>query len=228
VTLYEIATGKRPIDGESEYSILNAHLVDAPVPPLDVMPDLPAPLNAVILRALAKNPADRFQTAAEFRDALRLVAGWPGSSPSIQPPAGPPPKDFDPARLGELESALAGVLGPIAKHVVARAAPRCATFDELCLQVSEQIPDPAERKSFLRVIGRTTGGSAAAAALPVWDPALLTAIKQALAVHVGPIAGVMVTRASRTSRSRAELYEKLASEIPSEQNRKKFLQSLPS
>jgi serine/threonine protein kinase len=227
VTLYEISTGKRPIDGESEYSILNAHLDDVPIPPVELRPDLPAPLNAVILRALAKNPADRFQTAGEFRDRLRTVGGWSGSSPSIQPLPGPP-RDFDPVRLAEVESALAGVLGPISKHVVARAAQRCSSFEDLCRQVSEQIADARQRQSFLRAIASNAGAAAAAAATPVWDPAMLAAVKQALAVHVGPIAGVMVTRALRTSRSRAELCEKLAAEIPDEQSRKKFLRRLPS
>lgn len=223
VTLYEIAARRRPIDGESEFAILNAHLVKTPIPPADLIPDLPAPLNAVILRALAKNPADRFQTAAEFRDALRAVGGRPASALPVQSPVSAS-GEFDPSRLAELESALVGVLGPIAKHLVAREAQRSSNFDELCQRLAGQIADPAERKSFLRLIGRT----ATAAVTPVWDPGLLAALKQAMAVQVGPIAGVMVTRAARTSRSKAELYEKLASEIASPQNRKKFLESLPS
>jgi serine/threonine-protein kinase len=230
ITLYEIATRKRPIDGEDEYAILNAHLEVAPIPPIDLVPDLPAPLNAVILRSLAKNPADRFQTANEFRDALRTAGGVPANTVTMLAPA-QAAKDFDPARLSELESALATVLGPIARHVVARAAQRASSFDELCQQVAGQIADPGERKSFLRAINRTppstTHTPAAATAAPAWDPSLLATLKQALAVYVGPIAGVMVTRAARTARTRVELYEKLASEISSEQNRKKFLQSLP-
>jgi serine/threonine protein kinase len=229
ITLYEIVTRRRPIDGESEYSVLNAHLAHAPVPPVELMPDLPLPLNAVILRALAKNPDDRFQTAAEFREALRAVAGWSSSTPSVQPQVSAA-RDFDPSHLGQVETALMGVLGPIAKHLVARAAQRSSNFDELCQKVAEQIADPAERKAFLRAVGRTatTTTTTAAAVTPVWDPALLAAVKQQLAVHVGPIAGVMVTRAARTARSRAELYDQLASEISSDPDRKKFLQSLPA
>ena len=224
VMLYEIATGKRPIDGQDEYSILSAHLVDVPAPPLDWMPTIPGPLNGLILRALAKSPGDRFQTAAELRDALRRVVGWSGSSASLAS-AGVAAKDIDPARLSELEAALAGVLGPIARHVVARAAQRCSSYDELSQEVAGQIPDPGQRKSFLQAIGRF---ATTTAHTPAWDPAMLAAVKQALAIYVGPIAGVMVTRASKTSRSKAELYEKLAAEIATEQNRKKFLQSLPS
>src|SRR5207249_184960 len=57
------------------YEIFAAHLNDPPIPPQQRNPDIPPELTQVILKSLAKNPADRFQTAAEFREALQNVSG---------------------------------------------------------------------------------------------------------------------------------------------------------
>jgi serine/threonine-protein kinase len=75
VTLYESVTGKRPFDGESQYSIMAAHLEKVPLPPITLDPRLPQALNDVILMSVAKDPKARFQTAAAFRNALMSVAG---------------------------------------------------------------------------------------------------------------------------------------------------------
>jgi serine/threonine-protein kinase len=83
VTLYELVTGKRPFDGESQYSIMAAHLEKSPVPPIALDPRLPRALNDAILMAVAKDPNARFQTAAAFRNALAGVAA------AIQAPIAP-------------------------------------------------------------------------------------------------------------------------------------------
>ncbi|SPE35291.1 Serine/threonine protein kinase (fragment) [Candidatus Sulfopaludibacter sp. SbA6] len=226
VTLYEIATGKRPFEGASDYSILSAHVSEMPVPPADLNSSLPSGLSEVILKALAKPPAERFQTAGEFRDALRQVSGFSRSEAALPPV--PAPAGIDPSRLAPVESALVAALGPIARHLVARTAHKASGFDDLCRQLAEQIPDPKERKSFLRAVGGAAGGGAATtastpAAPQVWDPSVLETARQALAVYVGPIAGVIVNQAAKTSRTKQELLEELASEIPSERDRRNFL-----
>jgi hypothetical protein len=73
VSLYEIVTGARPFQGDSEYSIMAAHLQGNPPPPIQISPNLPAGLNEIILQALEKDPAKRFQTADAFRNALLHV-----------------------------------------------------------------------------------------------------------------------------------------------------------
>lgn len=70
ITLYQCVTGKRPFDGDSDYSIMSAHMMSNPVPPVEVDGRLPRPLNDVILRAIAKDRDVRLQSAAEFRKAL--------------------------------------------------------------------------------------------------------------------------------------------------------------
>jgi len=73
VSLYEFVTGQRPFTASSDYSIMAAHVKEAPKPPVDLHPGLPPALNEIILMAIAKDPALRFQTAEAFRNALSSV-----------------------------------------------------------------------------------------------------------------------------------------------------------
>jgi serine/threonine-protein kinase len=73
VSLYELVTGRRPFDGDSQFAIMAAHLEKTPVPPITVDPRLPQALNDVILLSVAKDPNGRFQTAGAFRNALANV-----------------------------------------------------------------------------------------------------------------------------------------------------------
>jgi serine/threonine-protein kinase len=75
VSLYELVTGKRPFDGDSQFAIMSAHLEKTPVPPISLDPAMPQPLNDAILMSVAKDRSQRFQTAAAFRAALGNVAG---------------------------------------------------------------------------------------------------------------------------------------------------------
>ena len=74
ISLYEMVTGRPPFKATSEFVLMSAHVTEPPRPPVELRPDLPAALNDLILRAIAKDPAERFQSAQEFRDALALVA----------------------------------------------------------------------------------------------------------------------------------------------------------
>src|SRR5579863_9257759 len=85
VTLYEIATGQRPFNGDSEYKIMAAHLKEMPVPPRDLDLSLSPELNAIILKALAKDPNRRFQTAEEFSGALDRFVPKLQTQPRISP-----------------------------------------------------------------------------------------------------------------------------------------------
>src|SRR5580698_3813192 len=73
VTLYEMLTGRKPFQAETSYSVLNAQLNEAPTPPVVVNPALPTALNNIVLRAMVKAPEGRFQSAEEFRQALKTL-----------------------------------------------------------------------------------------------------------------------------------------------------------
>src|SRR6186997_2715490 len=78
IVLYEMLTGKVPFTGDSAIEIAMKHLNEAPKPPSKIRPEIPEELDQVVLRALSKNPEDRYQTAEEFAEDLhRVEAGLP-------------------------------------------------------------------------------------------------------------------------------------------------------
>lgn len=68
--LYELASGKKPFDGESAFAIMADQVGKPPVPPIEIDSAVPPALSAALMRALEKDPDQRFQTAAEFRQFL--------------------------------------------------------------------------------------------------------------------------------------------------------------
>jgi eukaryotic-like serine/threonine-protein kinase len=82
--LYEMVTGRIPFICNTQFDVMAAHVKTPPPPPIGIKPDLPPELNQIILKALAKDPAQRFQTAAQFREAIDHVAGV---GPAPQPEA---------------------------------------------------------------------------------------------------------------------------------------------
>jgi hypothetical protein len=78
IVLYEMLTGQVPFTGESPVEIAMKHLSDPPRPPSLLRPDIPPDLDMVVLRALAKTPEDRFQTAEEMDAELGRVAAGAG------------------------------------------------------------------------------------------------------------------------------------------------------
>jgi len=78
VVLYEMSTGKPPFTGDSPVSVASKHVRDQPALPRSVNPAIPVAFEAIVMKAMAKSPADRYATAEEFRaDLLRFVDGRP-------------------------------------------------------------------------------------------------------------------------------------------------------
>ncbi|HET9436662.1 MAG TPA: serine/threonine-protein kinase, partial [Gaiellaceae bacterium] len=67
--LYECLTGQAPFPRATDVALLWAHVNEEPAPPSSVLPDLPAELDAVLARALAKDPRERFASAGELLEA---------------------------------------------------------------------------------------------------------------------------------------------------------------
>jgi serine/threonine-protein kinase len=224
VTFYHMVTGRRPFEGDAGPAILAAQMMLMPKPPAEVDPGIPPAISATIMRALEKDPANRFQSAEEFQSVLR---GQTDLAPK-RTGSGAIPSFFDAALLARIESDLASAVGPIAKQLVLRAAQRAANVAELCRALAEQIPDPARRDAFLRaheVKQSAAGATPAPGTASSLDPALIQLAKEKLAAYIGPIAGVMVDRRARRSGSREQFLEALAGEIASEADRRKFLAS---
>ena len=76
VVLYELLTGQPPFQGDSPVAVAYQHVREDPVPPSDLEPDLSADVDAVVMKTLAKNPANRYQNASEMSDDLgRILVG---------------------------------------------------------------------------------------------------------------------------------------------------------
>jgi eukaryotic-like serine/threonine-protein kinase len=74
--LYELLTGRPPFQGDSPVSVAYQHVREQPVPPSHLDPMITPAMDLITLKALAKDPADRYQTAAAMRaDIGRLLAG---------------------------------------------------------------------------------------------------------------------------------------------------------
>jgi beta-lactam-binding protein with PASTA domain/predicted Ser/Thr protein kinase len=77
VLLYELLTGRVPFDAESPVTIALKQVTEAPVPPSELNPGVPPALEAVVLRAMEKDPANRFADADEFAAALEEARAAP-------------------------------------------------------------------------------------------------------------------------------------------------------
>jgi beta-lactam-binding protein with PASTA domain/tRNA A-37 threonylcarbamoyl transferase component Bud32 len=76
VVLFEMLTGRTPFSGDTPLAIAYKHVREDPGPPSALNPDVPEALDAITLKALAKNPDNRYNSAAEMRDDLqRYLAG---------------------------------------------------------------------------------------------------------------------------------------------------------
>jgi hypothetical protein len=78
VSLYEMVTGQRPFQADSHFSILQAHLREVPKPPIELKPDLPEAVSKIILKAMEKEPGQRFQSADAFLEAVQSAAAGMG------------------------------------------------------------------------------------------------------------------------------------------------------
>ena len=143
VTLYQIVTGQRPFNGDSEYQIMAAHLKEVPRPPSAIDQSLPFELNEIILMALAKDPAKRFQTADAFRGALSSIspkfaaAGAPSHSAI---PAVPPRPPANMHRVLYMTAGSLATIALIAAAVIEIPKYRHASADSLRVPVKQEAP----------------------------------------------------------------------------------------
>ncbi|MEU8250231.1 Stk1 family PASTA domain-containing Ser/Thr kinase [Nonomuraea sp. NPDC048916] len=76
--LYELLTGQPPFTGDSPVAIAYQHVREEPIPPSQIDREIPAWADAIVLKAMAKDPAHRYQSASEMRaDIQRAMSGMP-------------------------------------------------------------------------------------------------------------------------------------------------------
>jgi serine/threonine-protein kinase len=82
--LYELITGDPPFTGDSPVAVAYQHVREDPIPPSHQNPDVSAAVDAIVLKAMSKNPANRYQSAAEMRsDLIRVLSGQRQLAPMV-------------------------------------------------------------------------------------------------------------------------------------------------
>jgi eukaryotic-like serine/threonine-protein kinase len=166
---YEMLGGEPPFTGPSARAVLGRHSLD-PVPPLRTLrPALPAGIQRVLERTLAKDPADRYATAGQFRDALEAVDPSSRAAPPGRPGRGWPPRPAI-AAAAAIVVALGAYLfrdgGAGASAPAEPAMPRLAVLtlenlgraedDYFADGISDEIRTRLARLAGLNVIARTS------------------------------------------------------------------------
>jgi len=165
----------------------------------------------------------------DSRSTLRRAT--PHGVPEASPRATTPATVIVPDALKTVERLALPFLGPVAPYLVRKASATATSVEELCEIVATFIPSDLDRTAFLKGTGTTRGAAQPPPEPPlptqvVWEPALLDHARTALAVHIGPVARVVVQRASAVARSPEHLCELLEREIPGEAARAAFRRSL--
>jgi serine/threonine-protein kinase len=184
VVLYQLIAGRPPFVGTAE-SLSYRVVHEAPQAPSTVAGAANDPrFDAVALKALAKQPTQRFAHAEAFRDALLAALGQGAPStvsaaavaalppqdgfeitqripppPSSLPQTGSAIAHFDPAVLALLEASLVKHVGPMAGTMVRRAARDCADLPALQARLAEQITQVSVREAFLAQLRRAGTGT---------------------------------------------------------------------
>jgi serine/threonine-protein kinase len=241
VTLYQAVTGTLPFYGASQYDVMHAQRFLTAAAPVTLNPEIPAGLSEAIMRSLEKDPANRFQTAADFQAAIEPFRA--GDARGVQA-RGPAADVRGPTRGGsssQIDSSvrdvvarnLARFVGPIARQLVESRSRAVVSTEELCRSIAGEIQAPADRTAFLEACrdqlpqapARVVTGPTPATPGAI-DPALVDRAQKELTAYVGPLAKVIVTRALKKAGTTAELVAMLGSEIERATDRERFLNAL--
>src|SRR5215469_15243819 len=84
--MYELLTGRPPFTGDSPVAIAYQHVRENPVPPSRIDPSLPSWADSIVLKAMAKSPSDRYQSAAEMNADIQRAASGMQVAAALQPP----------------------------------------------------------------------------------------------------------------------------------------------
>jgi len=241
VVLYEMLSGEKPFKGrnftEVAFQLLNEPPADIRIKRADLAPSL----VAVLHRALAKRPADRFASAVEMAAALRATAddvadntivaprahgGLSEAGASSEARAFTEARGFTEATLRTIEHRLAQHVGPIARHLVQSAARQSHSLDELHETLAQRIDQPEQRAQFRRESAGDPPAAATQSRADIAQPQVQQAERE-LTRYIGPIARILVKRALSTARSPDEFWQQLATHIAPEPDRQAFLQKRP-
>src|ERR1035438_2143475 len=147
VVLYEMLCGRPPFESRSHFELMTAHVLQAPAPPSGLQPNVPQFLDAVVLKALAKDAGDRYASAAAFGDAIAAACIEPAQEPSVAGDTvvvrcAPAPVAAEPAPAPAQAAAIVTEAVPPIAETVAAAPPAAPMVAEAAAPEDETIPAP--------------------------------------------------------------------------------------
>ncbi len=243
VVLFELLSGQRPFAGQSTTEIMYNVLHQPPRELSSLVGhSLPLGLEDVVHKALARDPARRFQTAREFTNALQgalaspphesASSAWDQTSPVLDTAELSWPSEI----LHQLEAELTLYLGPLARILVKKSAAHATSLESLYQDLARHLSDPREQARFLAKVRRgaggeidttggvgSTGGVGDTGSIAHFEPEVLAAAQHDLAVYLGPIAKVLVKQAARRALSTQDLYRRLGEHLERLEERAQFL-----
>jgi serine/threonine protein kinase len=148
VILYEMFVGRVPFSAETTYATILAQINDAPPAPRSLNPKVPLAVEQVLLKALAKNPAERFASVREMMRALENAVRGPREQPEDDPAAPIPLLEYKPAP----DSATPTPQRPRTDPVKAPAVAPRASAPVKAPAVSPGATTPAKKRSWTPVI----------------------------------------------------------------------------
>jgi serine/threonine protein kinase len=257
VVLYELLCAEQPFAGPTATAVIQRLLNDEPASIDAVAPTLDPDLRAIVNRALAKSPDERYPSAADMAAALRALrlpaatndsqdrtvlvsakretetpADEESPGPTASVDAGDTAATFDPTILATVERKLAHYVGPIARVMLKSALRPGATIEELCDSLAANIAAPRDREQFraeaLPELERMKSGSQGAAMHASISVAELDRTEKELTRYLGPIARILVRREAAKARSAAELWRLVSRHINRDDERSDFLRRLQS
>jgi len=196
IILFELLTGEKPFPGRSVTAIMHRVLHSQHDLPTDLNVSIPPAFNEVIQHALARMPAERYQSASDFCRAIRLALGINTSQSQRQPSSlsQANPGDSSATRVAPMATAVP----PAAEHT--------------------QQPSPMDTTLGNRNVSHSETSTQ-------WEQQTLETIEHDLARYIGPLASILVKKAAPEASSVTELYQKLTAEIPDHRDRDQFIQA---
>ena len=194
-------------------------------------PDIPT-----LLADLRELESGRLPAAPQDEAGVTVIDAALDAVPAPRPVGG----TWDTTALARLETSLAAAIGPMARVIVRRESQRSSDLAGLTAALAEHIPSETERRAFLDEARRGSGTVDTRTAAPhapsvdasgssaggreakpessagiAWNEQALAGVEQRLADAIGPVAKVLVLKASRTAKSWDALVETLAAAVPS-------------
>ena len=246
VVLYELLTGVKPFEGPTQtlgYKICHEpHRNPSEVNPQGV----PQVFDAILAKALAKTPEERYASAREFARAIakgfESFSGSPETTallPTVihretpRPDTTFPPPGWEAEKLRALESLLAPYVGPVARVLVRKAAKTTTDGLALVRALAVSIASERDREAFAGTALEKVGArprpepeperSSPSIAPKSIEPADVEKAVSRLAPFVGPIAKVMAKKAAAQASDLKAFYRQLAENLPDAGERTEFL-----